>query len=165
MKGFLCLEHPFLYLVSQTARPRDRGRPLTPVCWKKGKKEKTDARKLVSHFSLTRLARKSAALSPLACWQASMLYLAGRRFAHQHFADLRESIRANRFARKKTIFEDLGQIRANRVFSRIRIEIRDSSPFPKGAQTMKCKLWTETLEISRLKMPNSRFALHGLAPP
>ena len=35
----------------------------------------------------------------------------------------------------------------------------------KGAQTMKCKLSTETLEFSRLKMPNSRFALHGLAPP
>ena len=35
----------------------------------------------------------------------------------------------------------------------------------KGAQTMKCKLWTETLESSRLKVPNSRFALHGLAPP
>ena len=37
----------------------------------------------------------------------------------------------------------------------------------KGAQTMKCKLWTGTLEFSRLKMPNSnsRFALHGLAPP
>ena len=30
---------------------------------------------------------------------------------------------------------------------------------------MKCKLWTETLEFSRLKVPNSRFALHGLAPP
>ena len=26
---------------------------------------------------------------------------------------------------------------------------------------MKCKLWTETLEFSRLKVPNSRFALHG----
>ena len=35
----------------------------------------------------------------------------------------------------------------------------------KGAQTMKCKLWTETLEFWRLKVPNSRFALHGLAPP
>ena len=35
----------------------------------------------------------------------------------------------------------------------------------KGAQTMKCKLWTETLDFSRLKVPNSRFALHGLAPP
>ena len=35
----------------------------------------------------------------------------------------------------------------------------------KGAQTMKCKLWTETLEFSRLKVPNSWFALHGLAPP
>ena len=34
----------------------------------------------------------------------------------------------------------------------------------KGAQTMKCKLWTETLEFSRLKMPNSRFALHGKRP-
>ena len=30
---------------------------------------------------------------------------------------------------------------------------------------MKCTLWTETLEFSRLKVPNSRFALHGLAPP
>ena len=30
---------------------------------------------------------------------------------------------------------------------------------------MKCKLRTETLEFSRLKVPNSRFALHGLAPP
>ena len=35
----------------------------------------------------------------------------------------------------------------------------------KGAQTMKSKLWTETLEFSRLKLPNSLFALHGLAPP
>ena len=35
----------------------------------------------------------------------------------------------------------------------------------KGAQAMKCKLWTGTLEFSRLRMPNSRFALHGLAPP
>ena len=30
---------------------------------------------------------------------------------------------------------------------------------------MKCTLWTETLEFWRWKMPNSRFALHGLAPP
>ena len=30
---------------------------------------------------------------------------------------------------------------------------------------MKCKLWTETLEFRRWKVPNSRFALHGLAPP
>ena len=29
---------------------------------------------------------------------------------------------------------------------------------------MKCTLWTETLEILGLKEPNSRFALHGLAP-
>ena len=35
----------------------------------------------------------------------------------------------------------------------------------KGAQTMKCTLWTETVEFSRLKMPNSRFALRRLAPP
>ena len=35
----------------------------------------------------------------------------------------------------------------------------------KGVQTMKCKLWTETLEFLRLKVPNSRFAPHGLAPP
>ena len=35
----------------------------------------------------------------------------------------------------------------------------------KGAQTMKCKLWTETLEFWRWKVPNSRFALHGWAPP
>ena len=35
----------------------------------------------------------------------------------------------------------------------------------KGAQTMKCKLWTETMEFQRWKVPNSRFALHGLAPP
>ena len=28
IKGFLCLEHPFLDLVSQTPRPRGRGRPL-----------------------------------------------------------------------------------------------------------------------------------------
>ena len=44
--------------------------------------------------------------------------LVGRRFAHQRFADSRESIR-----RKRPIFEALGQIRANRVFSPIRIEI------------------------------------------
>ena len=44
----------------------------------------------------------------------------GRRFAQQRFTDSRESIRKT----KKTIFEALGQIRANRVFSPIRIEIR-----------------------------------------
>ena len=43
----------------------------------------------------------------------------GRRFAHQHVADSCESIR-----RKIPIFEALGQIRENRVFSPIRIEIR-----------------------------------------
>ena len=32
----------------------------------------------------------------------------------------------------------------------------------KAAQTMKCTLWTETLEFWRLKVPNSRFALHVL---
>ena len=35
----------------------------------------------------------------------------------------------------------------------------------KGVQTMKCTLWTETLEFSRLKVPNSRFSpslIHGL---
>ena len=37
--------------------------------------------------------------------------------------------------------------------------------FFKGAQTMKCKLWTETLQFWRLNVSNSRFALHGLAPP
>ena len=37
-------------------------------------------------------------------------------------------------------------------------------PHLKDAQTMKCKLWTETLEFSRLKVPNSRFALHGQRP-
>ena len=36
--------------------------------------------------------------------------------------------------------------------------------FFKGVQTIKCKLWTETLEYSGLKVPNSRFALHGWAP-
>ena len=36
--------------------------------------------------------------------------------------------------------------------------------FVKGAQTMKCKLWTETLQFWRLKVPNSRFALHGTRP-
>ena len=30
---------------------------------------------------------------------------------------------------------------------------------------MKCTLWTETLEFWRFKVPNSRFALHGWAPP
>ena len=46
--------------------------------------------------------------------------LVGWRFAHQRFADSRESIRT-----KKTIFfEALGQIRANRVFPPIRILIR-----------------------------------------
>ena len=59
--------------------------------------------------------------------------LVGRRFANQCFADSRElicfadsreSIRANRFEKRLPIFEALGQIRANRVFSPIRIEIR-----------------------------------------
>ena len=43
----------------------------------------------------------------------------GRQIAHQRFADSRESIR-----KKIPIFEALGQIRANRVFSPICIEIR-----------------------------------------
>ena len=43
----------------------------------------------------------------------------GRQFAHQSFADSRESIR-----KKMPIFEALGQIRANRVFCPIRIDIR-----------------------------------------
>ena len=34
----------------------------------------------------------------------------------------------------------------------------------KGAQTMKCKLWTETLEFSRLKVPNSRSCTSRLGP-
>ena len=48
-----------------------------------------------------------------------MAGLVGRRFAHQRFADSRESVR-----KKRPIFEALGQIRANRVFSPIRIQIR-----------------------------------------
>ena len=32
-----------------------------------------------------------------------------------------------------------------------------------GISTMKCKLWTETLECWRWKVPSSRFALHGLS--
>ena len=43
----------------------------------------------------------------------------GRRFAHQRFADSRESIR-----KKEPIFEALGQISANHVVSPIRIRIR-----------------------------------------
>ena len=59
------------------------------------------------------------------CALAYCLNLVGRRFAHQRFADSRESIHANRFEKqKKTNFEALGQIRANRVFSPIRILIR-----------------------------------------
>ena len=46
--------------------------------------------------------------------------LVGRRIAHQRFADSRELIRK----KQVPIFEGLGQIRANRVFSPIRIEIR-----------------------------------------
>ena len=42
-----------------------------------------------------------------------------RSVAHQRFADSSESIR-----HKIPIFEALGQIRANRVFSPIRVEIR-----------------------------------------
>ena len=52
------------------------------------------------------------------CHAQSVALLVGRRFAHQRFADSRESTR-----RKIPIFEALGQIRANRVFSPIRIEI------------------------------------------
>ena len=47
------------------------------------------------------------------------LYLVGRRFAHQRFANARESI-----SKKKPIFEAIGQIGANRVLSPIRIQIR-----------------------------------------
>ena len=43
----------------------------------------------------------------------------GRRFARQRFADSPESIRT-----KNPMSEALGQIRANRVFSQIRIQIR-----------------------------------------
>ena len=45
--------------------------------------------------------------------------LVGKRFAHQRFADSSESIR-----KTVPIFEALGQIRANRVFLPIRIQIR-----------------------------------------
>ena len=58
---------------------------------------------------------------------SNILILVGKRFAHQRFADSRESIRSectNRFTEKIPIFEALGQIRANHVFSLIRIEIR-----------------------------------------
>ena len=47
--------------------------------------------------------------------------LAGRRFAHQRL-NFRRSARID--LQKKTIFEALGQIRANRAFSPIRIQIR-----------------------------------------
>ena len=49
----------------------------------------------------------------------AQIYLVGRRLAHQRFADSRESIR-----KRKPVFEALDQIRANRVFSPIRIQIR-----------------------------------------
>ena len=49
----------------------------------------------------------------------NLFSLVGRRFAQQRFADSRESIR-----REMRFFGALGQIRANRVFSPIRIEIR-----------------------------------------
>ena len=49
--------------------------------------------------------------------------------------------------------------------SSILFYVTDRASLIKGAQTMKCKLETETLEFSRPKVPNSRFALHGLAPP
>ena len=52
-------------------------------------------------------------------------HLVGRRFAHQLFADSRESFFLRIDSQKKMpILEALGQIRANRVFSRIRIQIR-----------------------------------------
>ena len=47
--------------------------------------------------------------------------LVGRRFAHQRFADSCESICKTK---KTSIFEALGQIRANGVFPPIRIQIR-----------------------------------------
>ena len=47
----------------------------------------------------------------------------GRRFAHQRFADSRESIR-----RKKTIFEALGQIRAKRVWFALKFAWFASNP-------------------------------------
>ena len=49
----------------------------------------------------------------------SIWILVGRRFARQHFADSREPIR-----KKEPIFEALGQVRANRGLSPIRIQIR-----------------------------------------
>ena len=54
--------------------------------------------------------------------KASLVNLVGSRFAHQLFADSRESIR-----KKRPKFLALGQIRANRVFSPIRIAIRIQS--------------------------------------
>ena len=35
----------------------------------------------------------------------------------------------------------------------------------KDVYTMKCTPWTKTQKVWRLKVPNSRFALHSLAPP
>ena len=58
----------------------------------------------------------SAKLDILKSWKTHRsLVIVGKRFAHQRFADSRE---------KLPISEALGQIRANRVFSPIRIEIR-----------------------------------------
>ena len=37
-------------------------------------------------------------------------------------------------------------------------------PRSRARKPWKCKLWTETLGFSRLKVPNSRFALHGRRP-
>ena len=52
---------------------------------------------------------------PLISWLSGQAL----RFAHQRFADSRESIR-----KKMPVFEALDQIRVNRVFSPIRIQIR-----------------------------------------
>ena len=44
----------------------------------------------------------------------------------------------------------------------IRIEDDMGLDGSRGAETMKCTLWTDTLEFWKLVVPKSRFALHGL---
>ena len=62
---------------------------------------------------------KRDAMSP-----SSSAQLVGRRFAHQRFADWRGIDSRESIRNKTPIFQALGQIRANRVFSPLRIQIR-----------------------------------------
>ena len=105
-------------------------------------------------FCLSRRSKVLPLLSTplLGAWNLRAWLSKGKshqRWSHKFFAMLFQTLRPTKYPH---------QIGANP-------ENLDLVSSFKGAQTMKCKLWTETPEFWRRKVPNSRFALHGLAPP